>query len=135
MPGIENNLYPPIFKKAYVPAFNIGVGCRVYFSISIYNSLQEIHQSLVQVTVQNQKTNQSVLSRLNYPSGIMIKPLRIDSSKSGNEKYYIEISSADIEGGFNYNEYYKVQIRFTQNEVKLPQIGTDNIQKLDSWLN
>ena len=116
MPGIENNLYPPIFKKSYVPAFNIGVGCNVYFSISIYNSLQEIHQDLVQVTVQNQKTNQSVLSRLNYPSGIMIKPLGIDSSKSGNEKYYIEISSADIEGGFNYNEYYKVQIRFTQSK-------------------
>ncbi len=116
MPGIENNLYPPIFKKAYVPAFNIGACCRIYFSISIYNSLQEIHPSLVQVTVQNQKTNQSVLSYLNYPSGIMIKSLETDSSKNGSEKYYIEISSADIEGGFNYNEYYKVQIRFTQSE-------------------
>ena len=136
MPGIENNLYPPIFKKSYVPAFNIEVGCKVYFSISIYNSLQEIHPSLVQVTVQNQKTNQSVLSRLNYPSGIMIKPLGIDSSKSGDEKYYIEILPADIEGGFNYNEYYKVQIRFTQSKgVKSPQIGSDKIQKLDSWLN
>jgi hypothetical protein len=46
----------------------------------------------------------------------MIKSLETDSSKNGSEKYYIEISSADIEGGFNYNEYYKVQIRFTQSE-------------------
>ena len=37
MPGINNNLYPPIFKKSYVPAF-VGT-CKVYFSISIYNSL------------------------------------------------------------------------------------------------
>lgn len=36
MPGINNNLYPPIFKKSYAPAF-VGT-CRVYFSISIYNS-------------------------------------------------------------------------------------------------
>ena len=33
MPGINNNLYPPIFKKSYAPAF-VGT-CRVYFSISI----------------------------------------------------------------------------------------------------
>jgi len=36
MPGINNNLYPPIFKKSYAPAF-VGT-CRIYFSISIYNS-------------------------------------------------------------------------------------------------
>jgi hypothetical protein len=36
MPGISNNLYPPIFKKSYVPAF-VG-SCEIYFSISAYNS-------------------------------------------------------------------------------------------------
>ena len=36
MPGLSNNLYPPIFKKSYVPAF-VG-SCEIYFSISAYNS-------------------------------------------------------------------------------------------------
>lgn len=138
MPGIENNLYPPIFKKSYIPAFKKSAGCNVYFSISAYNSLQEINQSLVQVTVQNQKTNQSVLSRLRYPSGIKITSLSIDNSeerKSSSEKYFIRIQPEDIQGGFNYNEYYKVQIRFTQVDVESPPIGTDGVQKLDSWLN
>lgn len=77
MPGINNNLYPPIFKKSYVPAF---VGkCRIYFSISIYNSLTNINQNAVQVIVQNQKTNQSVLKHSLYPSGIKITSLGIDN--------------------------------------------------------
>lgn len=110
MPGISNNLYPPIFKKSYVPAFV--KNCSIYFSISPYNSLSDINQNAVQVIVQNQKTNQSVLKRSLYPSGIKITSLHIDNEIKGEEKYYIEINSSDIEGGFKFNEYYKVQIRF-----------------------
>lgn len=40
MPGINNNLYPPIFKKSYVPAFIKDSVCRIYFSISAYNSVE-----------------------------------------------------------------------------------------------
>lgn len=39
MAGLGNNLYPPIFKKAYMPAFSKSNGCRIYFSLSAYNSL------------------------------------------------------------------------------------------------
>lgn len=134
MPGINNNLYPPIFKKSYVPAFIKNSICKIYFSISAYNSTEEIASSLVQVTIQNQKTNQSVLSQTKYPSGIKITSLGIDSERGEEDKYYIEISQEDIEGSFNYNEYYKVQIRFTEANTIAPKI-VDNIQKLDNWLS
>ena len=131
MPGINNNLYPPIFKKSYVPAF-VGT-CKVYFSISIYNSLNQINQSCVQVIVQNQKTNHSILKKSLYPSGIKITNLIIDNDKKTDDKYYIEISDKDIQGNkFNYNQYYKVQIRFTDNTLsKIPNSSV----KIDGWLN
>ena len=130
MPGINNNLYPPIFKKSYAPAF-VGT-CRVYFSISIYNSYAQIHKDCAQVVVQNQKTNQSVLKRSAYPSGIKISTISIDDTIDSDEKYYIEINGNDIEGGFNFNEYYKVQIRFTSSDVQ--DIPTSSVG-IDAWLN
>ena len=95
MAGINNNLYPPIFNKSYMPAFVKENGCRVYFSISSYNSLAEI-KNKVQVSVQNQKTNQSVLLEELYPSGVMLKPLVIDTNKNGNDIYYVDIANGDI---------------------------------------
>jgi len=92
MPGINNNLYPPIFKKSYVPAFIKNNGCNIYFSISKFNSLSEIETDLIQVTVQNQKTNQSVLSQNLYPSGIKITSLKTNLEKEDEEKYFITIS-------------------------------------------
>lgn len=142
MPGINNNLYPPIFKKSYVPAFIKNNGCNIYFSISKFNSLSEIEADLIQVTVQNQKTNQSVLSQSQYPSGIKITSLKTDLEKEDEEKYFITISQADIEGGFNYNEYYKVQIRFTQavqptqHDSRYPERDNNgNYKNLDGWIN
>ena len=41
MPGIGNNLYPPIVST-YMPAFIRTTACRIYFSLSIYNSIEEI---------------------------------------------------------------------------------------------
>ena len=58
--AIVNNLYPPICDT-YMPAFLIdnADGCRVYFSLSAFNSLSDIKN--VQVTVRNQATNASML--------------------------------------------------------------------------
>jgi len=81
MPGINNNLYPPIFKKSYIPAF-VG-SCKIYFSISSYNSLSDITIAATQVIVQNQKTNQSVLKQSEYPSGIKITTFGIDNNIEG----------------------------------------------------
>ena len=149
MAGINNNLYPPIFNKSYMPAFVRDTECRVYFSISVYNSLSEMHHSGseidgVQVIVQNQKTNQSVLNENLYPSGIKFTTLNIDSDKEGNDVYYIVLTDNDIQGGFNYNQYYKVQIRFTSTEVTgtippTPEGSNDKPNllgwKADKWLS
>ena len=72
MAGIRNNLYPPIFKKSFAPAFLKKNECKIIFTLSVYNSINEINTNLVQVVVQNQKTNQNVLKKDTYPSGIKI---------------------------------------------------------------
>lgn len=132
MAGISNNLYPPIFNQAYMPAFVRTNGCKVYFSISIYNSLAEINTDVVQVVVQNQKTNQSMLNPNLYPSGVKITTLNVDNERQGDDKYYIQIFPKDMDGqNFNLNEYYKVQVRFTSIDAPAPPstgIG------LDRWL-
>ena len=35
------SLYPPIFSKPYMPAF-IDTSCRIYFSLSMYNSESQL---------------------------------------------------------------------------------------------
>lgn len=130
--NIVNNLYPPIFQQSYAPAFIYTGKSKVYFSISMYNNLSDIRQDLVQVSVQRQKTNQSALSRNKYPNGILITALHIDSNKETNP-YYIEIDSSDIENGFNLNEYYKVQVRFTSIEAS--QINQRISNGIEAWLS
>lgn len=136
MAGLGNNLYPPIFKKAYMPAFIRNNNteekcCKVYFSISVYNSLNEIATNLVQVSVQNQNTNYSALNLKKYPSGIMLTSLKEKEDSKTDDKYYIEIGLGDLAEGnqFNPGEYYKVQIRFTSS---LEENGTT---KNETWFN
>lgn len=82
MAGLGNNLYPPIFKKAYMPAFNINEGCRIYFSLSVYNSINDINPNLIQISVQNQNTNYSALNLEYYPAGIKTVSLQIDENRT-----------------------------------------------------
>lgn len=129
MAGISNNLYPPIINT-YTPAFIYTETCKVYFDISNYNSKEDFHQdslgniNLIQVIVQDQKTNQSVLKANNYPSGI-----KLTTIKQNNKGYYIEISPNDIQNGFKLNKYYKVQIRFTSKDSTSPSSSA-----IDTWL-
>ena len=127
------NLYPPIVET-YIPAFLIGSDtdkdiCRVYFTLSMFNTTAEIAN--VQVSVRNQYTNLSVLSKTKYPSEIMIAALQEDAIRTSDDRYYIEIKKTDIQGGdFEINQYYKVQLRFTHKDA--PSAPTDG--KLDGWL-
>lgn len=131
--AILNNLYPGTVET-YAPAFLLDSGnaskdtCRVYFSLSVYNSETDIAN--IQVTVANQYTNISMLSLDKYPCSIMIKPLLKDETRETDDKYYFEIEPSDMEGGeFEINQYYKVQFRFTSSEA--PKV---DYNKLDSWL-
>ena len=129
MAGIGNNLYPPIVAT-YMPAFIRTQSCKIYFSLSMYNSYEDIKN--VQVIISNQNTNISALKTSTYPTGIKTTNLNIDSSIDGDDKYYITISPNDLEGGiFELNQFYKVQLRFTS--VNAANI-TDS-QKIASWLS
>ena len=126
---LENNLYPPIFESSYVPAFLFNSSCRIYFSISQFNTIQDLHTSYpLQITVRSQKTNQSVLSNIYYPSGIKLSSYEYDSTLN---KYYFTISNNDISQGWTLNEYYKVQIRFTGADAATPS----NTSAIDNWIN
>ena len=133
--AVNINLYPPVVET-YMPAFLVGSSdiqkniCRVYFSISLYNSLNDIKNA--QVTVANQNTNLSVLNKSKYPCEIMLTNIKIDLTRVSDDKYYIEIKPNDIEEGFKINQYYKVQIRFTAAGVANVDLTTP--QAIDSWL-
>ena len=137
MAGIGNNLYPPIFKKAYLPAFVNQNEYRIYFSLSVYNSIRDIsggradeidgkHGIGAQISIQNQNTNYSALSSSLYPAGIKTMDILVDNSRKTQDKYYVVVSGSDLEtGSFNIGQYYKVQIRFTSYGAPVPSEETN----------
>ena len=149
--AVNINLYPPVLD-VYMPAFLVGSSniqkniCRVYFSISLYNSLNDTKNA--QVTVSNQNTNLSALDKNKYPCEIMLTDIKTDLTRLSDDKYYIEIKNSDIENGFQINQYYKVQIRFTAasaddipSNIGIPPTHWDeenqkytDAQAIDSWL-
>ena len=121
------NLYPPQMPT-YQDAFLATETCRIYFSLSIYNSFNEINKN-AQVTVSNQQTNKSVLLGTKYPNEIKLCEVKRDAARA-SDQYYIEIFPADLENGFEINQYYKVQIRFTSSTAPEPPSDAG----IDKWL-
>ena len=133
MPTITNNLYPPIFNQSYMPAFIYTGACRVYFSISSFNSESDLKPyDNVQISIKSQRANQSVLKSSMYPSGIKIDTIHKDNNRESDDKYYVDIDTSDIQGGFNLNEYYKVQLRFIDADASDPPSSGVGI---DGWLS
>ena len=147
MAGLGNNLYPPIFKKAYIPAFDKNGECWVYFSLSVYNSLNDFFHyksandkvasqgvaDMVQVSIQNQNTNYSALDLEKYPSGIMNTTMYENTQLKTDERYYVKISAQDLaDKNFLPGQYYKLQIRFTNNSL---QSLTQSEVLDESWYN
>ena len=138
MPGIGNNLYPPIINT-WMPAFIRTSVCRLYFSLSIYNNLDDITNA--QVIVNNQFDNKSALDATKYPTGIKICSIGVNDEIETDEKYYIDIDPNDLTSKvFELNHFYKVQIRFTGKEAaQLPsqtQIASwlvDNQKYFSEW--
>ena len=133
--AINTNLYPPIVDT-YVPAFLVDSGtdkdiCRIYFTLSKFNTISDIAN--VQITVRNQYTNLSVLDKSKYPSEIMLTSIQEDTSKTSDDRYYIELNKTDIQGGkFEINQYYKVQMRFTH--IDAAEVSLTTPQAIDGWL-
>lgn len=133
--AININLYPPIVDT-YVPAFLTDSGtdkdiCRIYFTLSQFNTMEDIEN--VQVTVRSQYTNLSVLNKSKYPSEVMLTSIQEDTSRTSDDRYYIELNKTDIQGGqFEINQYYKVQMRFTH--VDAAEVSLATPQAIDGWL-
>lgn len=131
---LVSNLYPPIFQQSIMPAFIYTESCRIYFSISNYNNASDFKPGVpIQVSVRYQKTNQNALDGTQYPSGIKLMNYSIDQYREGDDKYYIELSSNDIAGGFELNAFYKIQLRFTGKDASAPP-SSDN-GGIDGWLS
>lgn len=126
MANLMNTLYPPQIPT-YQPAFLTTESCKVYFSLSQYNSYKEIKNN-AQVTISNQNTNQSVLSLNKYNNEIKLCQVKVDKTKN-SDNYYIEIEPEDLQNGFEINQYYKIQIRFTSIYAPDPPSSA-----LDKWL-
>lgn len=128
MPGIGNNLYPPICSS-FMPAFIRTTACRIYFSLSAYNKAEDIKN--VQIVISNQNTNLSALMPNLYPAGIKIAILQRDESREGDDKYFVTINPEDLQSGvFELNQYYKVQLRFTG----IGATNLDNSNQIAKWL-
>lgn len=142
---LNSNLYPPIIDT-YMPAFLKTTGCKVYFQLSSFNTIKDIYgnkdktelskmvadKGAAQVTVSNQKTNQSELAE-NYLNGIMLKEIYED-----DKGFYIWIENTDIKEDFQINTYYKVQIRFTSTKIPSTPIDTaewfnENLNYFSEW--
>lgn len=134
------SIYPPIFTQNYAPAFIYTGVCRIYFELSEFNSLDSLYHTTsageviyngVQVIVRKQANNANALKTSLYPSEIKITQLKINTTDINKPKYYIQISSNDILGGFVLNEYYKVQIRLADSTTTAPPESG----KIDSWIS
>lgn len=133
--SVVSNLFPPIVKDAE-NAFIRNEDCNIYFSLSSFNSPDDIKH--VQVTLINQKTNQSAFKSDLYPLGIkFISSISIVENPIDDYKYYITIANEDvINNVFELNQFYKVQIRF--GNINLPPTPTaawinDNIDYFSEW--
>ena len=136
---ITSNLYPPLVSDT-LPSFIRTKTCRIYFSLSNYNSATDIKN--VQISLINQRTNQSAFNSTKYPSGIKITTMTQDSNILDDYNYYVEIPINDLaEGAFGLNQFYKVQLRFTSRAASNPPssgIGLatwlyNNMQYFSEW--
>lgn len=111
---IFSNLYPPIMPDV-LPAFDRADECKIYFSLSKYNSGSEIKS--VQISFVNQRTNSSALKTDEYPSGIKAVnsfSQASDEEAYGDYNYYVTITPDDlINNEFELNQFYKIQLRFS----------------------
>lgn len=117
MAAYNDRLYPPQFLTTVMPGFVFSTGCQINFSISANerSSISQIH-----VTVTSQKNNMSVLNKEKYQSYNMMKVVTQifeEEDTTKEDRYYIILTQDDIQGKFQPNTYYKVQIRFSDINI------------------
>lgn len=129
--ALLSNLYPPIMPSV-IPSFVRTSTCKIYFSISEYNSFSDILN--VQISLIDIETNTSAFDSSLYPVGIKLAELKQDSQIEDDYRYYIEIKTSDlVNHEFKLNKYYKVQLRFTSTNAE--SISLQTPQAISAWLS
>lgn len=125
------SLYPPIVAAA-MPAFIFNQPARIYFTLSNYNTIQEI--SRIQLVVRYQTTNRNALNKNLWTNQIMgiSKNNIIQQATTG--MYYINLAETNIQDGFKEGVNYKVQLRLVDTQTEQVSMG-QNSQNNSSWLN
>lgn len=129
MAAVSTNftLYPPIVDT-YMPAFLNTDTCKIYLSLSSYNSLEDIGG--LQYIVKRQNNNVTALKGSRQMMSLSKDKIKKDWNESGEVRYYFEINPSDITGGqFEINTYYKVQIRFIDKDTVVPSNDID----INAW--
>ena len=106
-------LFPPIlnsFQPAFTPIFPYSIN----FSLSTLMNENEI--SHIQIKIVYQNNNTSIANDSLYPDGIIYKEK--SSIYKSNNIYFVNIEAKDLKKfSWDKNTYYKVQIRFGNNEL------------------
>ena len=128
-------LYPPTLNN-YMPAFIAGSSayCRVYFSLSKFNSSSDFKS--VHISVTKQDSGASVVNTENGSNRFRATGIIIP--KQGNDivvqvaenLFYVDILNEDIANGWTSGWIYKIQLRLSSIECEL----SDGIGLAD-WIN
>ena len=116
-------LYPPIVDTC-TPVFLQGDSCKIWFSYSPYmDSLsdKEKEKLFMQVSINQQDTNKTVLSKDKWSTGSAV--FKINSATEGTKEFahnlsYVTIENSDIRNGFATQQLYKAQLRFIYAETQ-----------------
>ena len=116
-----------------LPAVNRSIsdnGCRIYFSLSKYNSKEDIQY--IQLSLINQKTNGSALHE-RYKSGIKLYFFATDTDKKDEYNHYITIQKSDLKNGqLEADTFYKIQLRLVAKGAKT--IDNTDLNPTADWL-
>ena len=138
-------LYPPIVDTC-APVFlkTSESTCKIWFSYSPYmETLTDKIKShiFMQVSINDQKTNKTVLSAKEWSTGIGL--FEIHDAPEGTKEFaaemkYIEITDKDIKGGFATKTIYKAQLRFLYantlaDAIELTQRGSATRSDYSEW--
>lgn len=136
-------LFPPIIE-AKMDAFDKDISPRLYFSPSILNTREQFKHA--QISIHRLNSNLNALSEDKYPLGFMFitnSEIVYDNQK---DKYYINLP-IDWVVDNTVDTFYKLQIRFAEQEIKadtapnkegmflVKDSNGDWVSLTQSWLN
>ena len=107
--GISQKPYPPIVDT-WNPAVIKGENIKIYFTLSAYNSINDIRPDTVLVDIVNISNNESIVNTFLNHGFQLVESLH----SVGNGNYYIEIPKNMVL--VTAGQSYKIQLRFVSKD-------------------